>query len=519
VSKKYLKYRGNNMDDKGFAGGQKRVILPELSIHDFERKGDKLGSNEGGTYESKVDKSKFYIKFPKEESTVKNEVLAAKLYELFGVKVADVYFIRDESGKLGIASKWEETFLQAQNAQRALRKDVDWSNLPGVKSGFIVDALLANWDVVGLEYDNIGTYKNKIGKQEAFRIDTGGALLYRAKGEAKGTSFTDNVEEDLSLRGKHPKFSNHTASALFSGVTDGDIAESLRKIAKVNPQDIESTIRTYYFDDKKTQDLLISKLSLRLDDLTQKYIIQKNVELCQKVFKGFEVLPGDRKVETTYIIASEDKDAVTELSKVLNDFGIKGKDAWWSASTKNYIVLNSDDIIQVPNQLVFSREVLASKYNQARLEKLFPAFNVITNEKSDGTVSYMIASGNKDLVTELAKAIQKDLNITAHESKKHKAVQSGADSYYILINSFNIPAIQNPKDPSLTCIRKVKGNENASLPIASAQRSDYLKPKDFNNKPTKSISGEDSNTGSKQRFWQKKEDNKKEEKKDSEKGK
>jgi len=57
--------------------------------------------------------------------------------------------------------------------------------------------LLANWDVVGLEYDNIGCADKKCSK--AFRVDVGGALLYRALGQPKGKLFNSIPTEHKTL--------------------------------------------------------------------------------------------------------------------------------------------------------------------------------------------------------------------------------------------------------------------------------------------------------------------------------
>lgn len=56
---------------------------------------------------------------------------------------------------------------------------------PDVHQGFIADAWLGNWDVAGQGYDNIIKTGTAHDVGDAYRIDTGGALLFRAQGNPK----------------------------------------------------------------------------------------------------------------------------------------------------------------------------------------------------------------------------------------------------------------------------------------------------------------------------------------------
>jgi hypothetical protein len=70
-----------------------------------------------------------------------------------------------------------------------------------VRRNFAVDAWLGNRDVFGMTYDNILTDENGV----PWRIDNGGALLYRAMGEKK-TDFGGKVTElDAFRQGKKAK--------------------------------------------------------------------------------------------------------------------------------------------------------------------------------------------------------------------------------------------------------------------------------------------------------------------------
>ncbi len=107
------------------------------------------------------------------------------------------------------------------------------SKLPGVSDGFASDAWLANWDVIGNNRGNL----LKDG-DSGLRVDTGGALLYRARGEAKGNKFEANAVSELhTLR---DAATNPDAAPIFSGLTNEQIKASIDKVVSVS----DDTIKT-----------------------------------------------------------------------------------------------------------------------------------------------------------------------------------------------------------------------------------------------------------------------------------
>lgn len=269
-----------------------------LSVNQFTRVGEQKGSNPGGTYTSPNGEA-YYLKFPAQkqpnptaadiklgEEMAKNEVLAAKLYELAGVKVPELSLIKDKNGNLGIASKIEPTFQSAENPENKYgepRKGVDWKKLPGVQQGLAVDAWLCNWDAVGLAHDNIGTYKNpKTGKEEAFRLDTGGALIYRAQGELKGNAFGNDPSEIDTLQGKNPKVSNKSAANIFGGAEDKEIKKGAQAIANIDNNKIKDLVMQYGPGTEQEKEQLVEKLLARKVALMQRYNVQPQKAVEQK---------------------------------------------------------------------------------------------------------------------------------------------------------------------------------------------------------------------------------------------
>lgn len=189
----------------------KHGYRPVHDASDWTQVGPQAGSNPGGLYERTVGgvKERFYVKQVKSGEHAMNEVAAAKLYEQAGVKVAQVE-LGMMNGKPVVISRWEPLQKFSLTAQ----------NIAAAQQGFAVDALLANWDVMGATFDNI--FVTATG--QVMRLDTGGAMLYRAQGGLKGTAWNDKVGEFLSLRNK---VNAPQASQVFGAMTDRDLYQSI----------------------------------------------------------------------------------------------------------------------------------------------------------------------------------------------------------------------------------------------------------------------------------------------------
>ena len=114
--------------------------------------------------------------------------------------------------------------------------------------GFVVDALLANWDVIGLKKDNIMVDNN--GNGVPFRIDNGGSLTFRAQGGRK--EFGPEVKELETMR--NPKI-NPNAAKYFGHLTDEYLKGQIQKTIKPNYDAILS----------KTSDELKPVMKARMD--------------------------------------------------------------------------------------------------------------------------------------------------------------------------------------------------------------------------------------------------------------
>lgn len=221
------------------------------SMDDWKQTGEQAGSNPGGRFMD-ANGVEWYCKFPSDADTAKAELLAAKLYGLAGLSAQDAKLIT-KNGKIGIASRWVD--IKKGSAEQL-------AALEGAQSGFAVDAWLANWDVVGLSYDNL-----QIGADgKAHRVDAGGSLMYRAQGEKK--AFGPHVGEIDSMR--DPNI-NPQAAAVFGSMSEADITASVAKVAAISDDDIYSLVMEHGPGSVEDRAELVDTLIARKEFLLSKY--------------------------------------------------------------------------------------------------------------------------------------------------------------------------------------------------------------------------------------------------------
>lgn len=216
--------------------------------------GPQRGSNPGGLYKDTDTGIDWYIKQPASADVARNEVLAAKLYELAGIDVPELHLIK-LNGVESIASRIVDGLAKGTAA--------DLARAAGTADGFVVDAWLANWDVVGLGYDNL-----LLKGSRAFRVDTGGALRYRAQGGLKGAAFGNDVQELESLR--DPSL-NRQAQSVFGNLTDDQLEASAVRVLSVTPEQIREVVRVYGPTDPAVADDLVAKLLARQEAVARRF--------------------------------------------------------------------------------------------------------------------------------------------------------------------------------------------------------------------------------------------------------
>lgn len=180
----------------------------------------------------------FYVKKMNLPERARNEALANDLYELSGTAVPEVSVGADG---LTVASKLigEKTNFDPDNP----------AHVKAAQGGFVFDAWLANWDAVGLGYDNM-----QIGPDgTAWRIDSGGALLYRAQGKPKGAAFGPEVTELDSLRSSI----NPQAASVYGSISQDQLQEQAEILRSISPYQITQLAESY--DLPEVADILIAR--------------------------------------------------------------------------------------------------------------------------------------------------------------------------------------------------------------------------------------------------------------------
>lgn len=185
-----------------------------LKLGEMKKIASKPGGSAAGAIYETPDGTKWLVKSYSQQSMAANEVIASKIYNMLGIETPHMKMVDlggEYHGGLGVASKMIDGFskLDPNNPQ----------HLSSVQKQFGAHALLANWDAVGLSFDNtvIGS------KGEAVMVDPGGSLLHRATGGLKGAEFGGEVKELDTMR--DPSV-NPTAAKIFAPMSEHALIES-----------------------------------------------------------------------------------------------------------------------------------------------------------------------------------------------------------------------------------------------------------------------------------------------------
>jgi hypothetical protein len=233
---------------------------------------------------------------------LKSEAAADRLYQAVGMQVPD-FRLYEEGGKVYKLAEFQPG-ITLDKAAGALKTQTEET----IRQGFAMDALLGNWDVVGLQSDNI-----LIDGPNVFRIDNGGALSFRAQGAKKtADQWGATVNELQTMR-----TAKNAAGKIYGSVTDQQIVDQINTLILPNrkkildaaalhsPNDLDIlSKRIDYLENwaktavqtpapqQTTQDLLnvglftkseVNKLMPQLDNLTLQELEQLKAKIDQSV--------------------------------------------------------------------------------------------------------------------------------------------------------------------------------------------------------------------------------------------
>lgn len=153
--------------DKEFA--DRNMGIPVEVLDTKLKTGEQEGSNLGAKFlvPGIGGPVEYYVKFSTEEDDTRlwNEQLADNIYRYLGLPVPNTQVVKIDN-YYGHASEMLPVTLDKEIEDDLTR-------------GFIVDAVLANWDVVANSSNIV------VSGRRQYRIDNGGSLLFRARGERK----------------------------------------------------------------------------------------------------------------------------------------------------------------------------------------------------------------------------------------------------------------------------------------------------------------------------------------------
>ncbi|CAB4130445.1 Nudix_Hydrolase domain containing protein [uncultured Caudovirales phage] len=232
------------------------------------------GSNPGGMYS--VGGEKVLVKGnaqlvagnvtqAQSDARAHNEVLASKLLGLAGAGAPEMGLV-DLQGKygggLGVTSKMvEKTDFNENNV---LHVDL-------ARKDYAAHAWLANYDVLGMGYDNT-VIVEKNGVYSAMNIDPGGALLFRAQGLPKGLSHgvKDGVLDPTAPEFETMRKNTTEQKQVFGGMTADELQSSAKKIGNISDDQIIKTVGTYGSGSASDRLKLAANLIARRDAIVQK---------------------------------------------------------------------------------------------------------------------------------------------------------------------------------------------------------------------------------------------------------
>lgn len=200
----------------------------------------KLGGSTGAELVKDANGELWVRKHGASADHIRSEIAADNIYRAMGVNVPEAKLYETDKGPVKLARFIEGETLDKLKGTR--RSDA----ILKLRDGFAADAILGNWDVVGLNSDNILIDK----KGEVWRIDNGGALKYRAQGGLK-QEFNQYPLEFWSMRDqtRNSRLSSNVLEA-FGDVHIFELSQQIRKLqdmdqAKIKaefPPDIRATL-------------------------------------------------------------------------------------------------------------------------------------------------------------------------------------------------------------------------------------------------------------------------------------
>ena len=176
----------------------------------------KLGGSTGALLVQSPEGQLFVQKKGNSTEHLLNEFAADNAYRAMGLNVPEAKIYETPQGPVKLAK-----FVDGKTLASLKGKAYD-AAVAEVKKGFAADVLLGNYDVIGLDKDNI--LVDADGK--VWRIDNGGSFDFRAQG-AKKAGWNPFVKELWTMRDAKV---NASSASVFGDLSIYDIARQIEKL-------------------------------------------------------------------------------------------------------------------------------------------------------------------------------------------------------------------------------------------------------------------------------------------------
>lgn len=230
-----------------------------VDMTNWEKVGGQAGSNSGGFFRDPDTGITYYVKEPVSEKHAQNEALASAFYNELGIRHGRVFVVKDQDGNTRLISPLIEGDIDNIGDKWKTDQDI----LDSAKRGFAVDAWLNNWDAVGAAFDNM-----LVKDGEVYRIDPGGAILYRAQGQDKSDKLTSDVPQIDDLRNPSK---NSKSGSVFESMTDEEVAEDSKKLLEISPERIRELASAAFYNDSDTADFVAERLIERRQNILDRF--------------------------------------------------------------------------------------------------------------------------------------------------------------------------------------------------------------------------------------------------------
>lgn len=233
-----------------------------ISTDGWDKVGGQMGSQPGAKLKDPKTGKEYYVKEPKSQLHAENESLVTKLYDRLGIGVGRVQ-VGERSGKPKIVSEWLAGSKSVNHRQKLA--DSKWKK--AVQDSFVATAWLANWDATANPGNIVEGADGK-----PYIIDSGGGLLFRARGDAKGSRFGAVVGEMDSLRDKNM---NSLGYEYFNDIPPAEIARQVKEIGSLSDKEIRQMVESTVTDKAKAKEIS-DTLIARRDYLVKNWSTGKN---------------------------------------------------------------------------------------------------------------------------------------------------------------------------------------------------------------------------------------------------